>query len=78
MEVITDKALNTTILENAEKDITIKVGQDDIRLEINFNSIFAILQDRKVIVSYINKKLDELVEKHITKMANEEVECQKS
>lgn len=74
-EKITELRLESevgTLNLTGKENIGIEILDGKLLLKFNKNKLFSSLKDRKVIIAYLNKKLDELVDIHLTKMEEEE------
>ena len=71
MEVITDLRL-VALVGDFPNNIEIAIDKDSLELKIDSKRLFQTLKDRKAIVGFINKKLDSLVEEHLSNMAKKQ------
>ena len=76
-EEITDLKLNSEVGNlnlSGKENIAIEIKEGILTLKINKSKIFSSLLERKVIIGYLNKKLDELLDKHLISMEEKEGE----
>lgn len=77
MENKTELRLITTIENLESNNVEIDIDNGSLFLRINKSQLFTTLKERKTIIGLINKKLDDLVEKHIETLALKETELNK-
>lgn len=79
-EKVTDLRLNSEVGKlnpTGKENIAIDISDGNLTLKINSNKIFSSLKERKTIIAYLNKKLDELLDKHLSGMEEKERERNK-
>jgi len=73
MEILTDLQL-AVLVGDFKNNIEVTIDKGILELRINKGTLFQTLKERKTIVGLINKKLDEIVEEHLTTIAKKEEE----
>ena len=57
---------------NGKENIAIEIENGKLILKFNKNKLFSSLKERKTIIGYLNKKLEELLDKHLSSMEEQE------
>ena len=55
-----------------KENIAIEIENGKLILKFNKNKLFSSLKERKTIIGYLNKKLEELLDKHLSSMEEQE------
>jgi len=74
MEQVTDLELVSIVGDFVKNNIEVEIKDKKLELRINKRFMFNTLKERKTIVALINKKLDDLVDEHLTALAKKEDE----
>jgi len=72
MSELVGKILTKVGLNKDGSNITIRITFDGVELNINGQKIFETLSNRNLIVGALKKELDNLVEAHLARMAENE------
>jgi len=72
MEIKTDKSVVVVMNQDIKENLSIKVDDKMITLNINPYKIFSSLLYRDLILGCINNELNKLLKEHLTKMSEKE------
>lgn len=73
-EIETELRLTTILERDMKENLNLTIDNNVIILKVNPNKIFSSLLNREIIISFIHRELEDLLNKHLETMSQKENE----